>query len=578
MIFVLPTECSILEKYMASIIKKIKNGNTYYYAAESKRVDGRPRIVWQKYLGTLDTILKNNEGKNDLQVKETDIFEAGGVAAMLNIANKIGIAKIIDEVVPKRNQGPSIGEYLLLASINRILKPCSKLQMSDWYKETVLRRLWTHSPETFSSRNFWSNMDLVKEEYLEEIQEKIAQRVIDLYKINPTTILYDTTNFFTYIATGNNRNTIAKRGKNKQKRNDLRQVGLALMVTKDFHIPLFHKIYDGNLADRGEFAQKAKEIKTWKNNCLETQSETTLVFDKGNVSEQAIEQLIATNQHFICAIPKSVAPKIFKTTIDKFNFVNTISGTKAYCFKLELWSKNFKAILAYSESYFTASLNELNTRLQKCQKQLSELDKKLEAWKNTEGKNRRYFPTKKRIEASANSIITGPYMKKLVKFTIKKIDGLLRINYHIDRNEFQRIVEEELGRTLIISTRRNWKKDVIIKEYRGLNTIEGAFRNMKHSDYLHWQPAFHWTDQKIKVHGLYCVIALLLSSLAHKTVQEAGVDISLPGMLNELSKIREVALIYTDGSRKKNILSISRMTGKQKKISNALEIAEVLKG
>jgi len=195
---------------MACIIKKKKNGNTYYYAAESKRVNGNPRIVWQKYLGTLDTIIKRSEYSSNLEVQETDIFEAGGVAAMLQISNKIGLIDIIDSVVSKRDQGPSVGEFMALAAINRVVDPCSKLKMPDWYKETVLRRLWEHSPNDFSSQNFWHNMDLIEENDIEEIQEKLTKSVINTFDINPQAILYDTTNFFTYIATGNKRNTLAK--------------------------------------------------------------------------------------------------------------------------------------------------------------------------------------------------------------------------------------------------------------------------------------------------------------------------------------------------------------------------------
>ncbi len=46
---------------MASIIKKIKKGHPYYYAVQSARVDGKPRIVWQKYLGTIEAIVQRTE-------------------------------------------------------------------------------------------------------------------------------------------------------------------------------------------------------------------------------------------------------------------------------------------------------------------------------------------------------------------------------------------------------------------------------------------------------------------------------------------------------------------------------------
>lgn len=42
---------------MASLTAKTVKGRTYYYARECKRVDGKPRIVWQQYLGRADDII-----------------------------------------------------------------------------------------------------------------------------------------------------------------------------------------------------------------------------------------------------------------------------------------------------------------------------------------------------------------------------------------------------------------------------------------------------------------------------------------------------------------------------------------
>jgi hypothetical protein len=41
---------------MAYILKKRIKGRTYYYLAETQRVQGKPRIVWQRYLGTAKRI------------------------------------------------------------------------------------------------------------------------------------------------------------------------------------------------------------------------------------------------------------------------------------------------------------------------------------------------------------------------------------------------------------------------------------------------------------------------------------------------------------------------------------------
>jgi len=48
---------------MASITKKKIKGNIYYYVRESKRIDGKPKIVWQKYLGTIENIINAVENK-----------------------------------------------------------------------------------------------------------------------------------------------------------------------------------------------------------------------------------------------------------------------------------------------------------------------------------------------------------------------------------------------------------------------------------------------------------------------------------------------------------------------------------
>jgi transposase len=53
------------------------------------------------------------------------------VAALLNIAERLGIADIIDEHVSKINQGLSIGSYMVLAVINRAVQPTSKNTFFD---------------------------------------------------------------------------------------------------------------------------------------------------------------------------------------------------------------------------------------------------------------------------------------------------------------------------------------------------------------------------------------------------------------------------------------------------------------
>ena len=243
---------------MATIIHKMKKGRPYYYAVESARVNGKPRIVWQKYLGTVDAIVGRLEQTRPEKPHEAVLFEAGGVAALLRIAQRLDLAGVIDAAVPKRGQGPSVGHYMVLAALNRALAPCSKLGIGDWYEQTVLRRLWRFEKTAFTSQRFWDHMSMVSEAAIEAIQAALAPRIRQQFGLDAQVLLYDTTNFFTFLSTANDRCPLAKRGHSKAKRNDLRQVGLALLVTREFQIPLFHKVYEGNVPDVSLFPDLAR--------------------------------------------------------------------------------------------------------------------------------------------------------------------------------------------------------------------------------------------------------------------------------------------------------------------------------
>lgn len=117
----------------------------------------------------------------------------------------------------------------------------------------------------------------------------------------------------------------------------------------------------------------------------------------------------------------------------------------------------------------------------------------------------------------------------------------------------------------------------VIGSYRSLSNVEEAFKYMKNRNYLRWQPSFHWTDQKVEVHTFYCVLALLLATLARKIAVESGLEISLTTLLDDLSAIKEVALLYK--SEKKGVearFTVNTMTTRQKKLADLFKIGEIV--
>ena len=102
-------------------------------------------------------------------------------------------------------------------------------------------------------RRFWDAMHAVGLEELGGISHRIALAIVDASGVDCSSVALDMTNFATFIDTGNERAPIAQRGKAKQKRTDLRLVGLGLVVTRDGGIPLTWHAYPGDKPDVTQF-------------------------------------------------------------------------------------------------------------------------------------------------------------------------------------------------------------------------------------------------------------------------------------------------------------------------------------
>ena len=152
------------------------------------------------------------------------------------------MVELIDQHVPKRQQGPSVGQYLVIAALNRCLAPTSKLRMPAWLRSTPLPRWLGCSPQQFSSQRFWDNMELLGEAQIAALGEALAQRVVETFHLDLASLVFDCTNFDTFIDT-ENPSQLPQRGHAKSKRTNLRLVGLALLVSVDFHVPLLWKVY-----------------------------------------------------------------------------------------------------------------------------------------------------------------------------------------------------------------------------------------------------------------------------------------------------------------------------------------------
>jgi hypothetical protein len=80
--------------------------------------------------------------------------------------------------------------------------------------------------------------------------------------------------------------------------------------------------------------------------------------------------------------------------------------------------------------------------------------------------------------------------------------------------------------------------------YRAQHHVEGDFRHLKNPLYLSFRPTFHWTDQKLRVHAFYCVLALMILNLLRRQLAQAGILVSVVKMMKQLTDIQAVTMLY----------------------------------
>src|SRR4051794_20417483 len=334
---------------MVSITKKTVRGNTYYYARECRRVAGKPKIVWQKYLGKAEDIVAALDQPQLASPQAALVTEFGALAALFDLAGRVRLVEHFDRHVPKRRgpAGPSVGSYLLVAALNRIAEPRSKAQIAAWFEGTVLRRLLDFRPEQLTSQRFWDQMDHVSAEAIVAIERDLTSHLVREFALDVRSVLFDATNFFTFIDTFNERCTLAQRGHSKEGRAALRIVGLALLVTADFHIPLCHHTYPGNQPDSPTFASLTDEL-IKRHELLSTQvEEITLIFDKGNNSKANLQAVDSSPYHFIGSLVLSQHPDLLLAPRKYFRCLAAqgLPGVSTYRCKKEVFGKTWTIVI-----------------------------------------------------------------------------------------------------------------------------------------------------------------------------------------------------------------------------------------
>jgi transposase len=533
------------------------HGLTYYYYSKWEWLNGRCRRVWQKYLGKLEDIIRAVDAGGPAP-SCAEVFQWGLSEALWQEWCRAQVGAIINRRVRKRDQGLTTGEYLAIATLNRAMQPKSKRSMWQWFAgTTLLRHLPKATAANLSSQRFWDHMARIDAAKVAGIWQEILQGVVAREHIDLSRVCYDGTNFYTFIDTFNTRCAIACRGKNKQGRNNLRQVSYALFCCAEGQLPLYYEVYEGNRNDAKQFPLMLARFRRFFRDLSGAAAppHITLIFDKGNNSKDNFHLVDELALSYVGSVKLDEHKDLAAVPNDDARFQNTDAhppGCKSFRINKKVYGRQRLLVVTYNQNLFDSQRATLQNDIGKALERLAELQTRLEDRRARLIDGGR-APTPASIDKQCQAILKRQHVKRLIRVALDADNhGLPRLRYQFDSAALQNLEKTYLGKNILITDRQAWDDARIIEAYRSQFLIEGVFKEMKDRSTGNWWPMFHWTDSKIEVHALYCTIAVLLRNLLWRRVRQAGVQISLQRLLSELHDIREIVNIYPARRKQKS--------------------------
>ncbi len=527
---------------MAHLKPKQIHGHTYWYIVQSRRLGGRIKTIQLAYLGRVEDILRRYQEQSQ-PPDRLQSYSHGGGAVLLSLADRLGIAELCDRHArPPRPSRParrllSVGQTLLLAAIGRVLHPTSKRDWAAWARTTTLPFLWPFQAEQITSEFFWDQMDRLPQEALPAIQAELVGRVRDTFGLRIETLYYDVTNFFSFIDSANRHCDLPQRGQNKQKRNDLRQYQLGLLVSQDGWIPLASMLFRGNHNDVTTFPRGLARIRQQLQQIGVPLAGVTLVCDKGNLSQANWRELDACGLGYVASLVPSRYPEWSQRDSQDF-VVHEIPevGTIRYLRgQAPIAGRQRSLVVLDSPTLREGQLRGLSQQLQPVMRALNAVTQSLQR-----AQRRR---KKEAIERQIQRCLQPAVVRRIVRYELqprRDREGYWDLDWQIDPEAYAHLRDRVFGRRILVSNREEWTNDQIVLTYWGQSQAEHVFRHLKDAGFLALRPQFHWTDQKIAVHAFCCVVGYLLAALLRRHARQMGYVEGMDRLLEMLAGVRIV--------------------------------------
>jgi transposase len=546
-------------KKLMYIKKSAFRGKTYLSIVEGYRINGKVRHKTIEKLGYLEELEKiyddpiahfkeiakqrTKENINEYTIKnlKSKIIDNSscsknlGYVTLKKIYNELDLEKFFSEKNKKLKITYDLNKIFSLLVYSRIMFPSSK-------KETFEKRnRFFESFDGFELEDVYRSLDFFNQ-YKEEIETLLWNNTKDTYSRNTDNLYYDCTNYYFEI----NYNDVdlvdeegniiekgyRKRGPEKNHRPDpIIEMGLLMDST---NLPLSFDLFPGNESEKLSLLPITHRTKI---NC--NLGKTVIVADRGLNTSDNIYHLAGKNHKqslngYIYGQSIRGADEEFKKwVLDQEGYIKEeviAEDGKPETFRQMIFKNNEfkgyekkKVIFKHKSRIYPKEIkvsseksHKKKTKVTTDQKQMVYFSQKY-ADKQKRDRNMMIERAKDLIAhpQKYNKVTASGSVAYINNIKFDKTTGAIADGLNLSL-KLDKIAEEEKydGYYSIVTSELNMSDKELRDKYRGLSKIEETFKITKSE--LDARPVLVWTKEHIESHFLTCFVALVITRLLEK--------------------------------------------------------------
>ena len=270
--------------------------------------------------------------------------------------------------------------------------------------------------------------------------------------------------------------------------------------------------------------------------------------------------------------------------LERFHYLKEalFEGVRVYRTEKEVFGQKRTIVITRSQKLLQGQVRGVRQHLTKKLRALRDLQKRVQKSYEPGWRGKPY--TEEGIQKALDATVSSQYIRDFLWAKVTRRNGRLKVEFGTDDEAYRKLKRRVLGKRILFTDRKDLTDADIVYGYRGQHHVEQAFKEMKDPYFINFSPPRHWTDQMIRVHAFYCVLALTLVSLLHRQVHRAGINITQGRLLQELKGIKEITNYYPAqkqekihiGGRPRSERTLTRLNSQQEQIFRNLNLGRFL--